>query len=154
MTEVEMVGWHHWLNGHESAQIPGVDDGQGGQACCSPWGCRESDMTEQLNWTELNLNAKLRNGLKCLEKKVHSSVTKSLKPTGECAKHQSPTYSLLGFSASSGFDSHHPLSLLSEGILFLLCSQIYLRNYIFLRDTWAENILSFKCVYIVLLLSW
>jgi hypothetical protein len=117
-------------------------------------GCRESDMTELLNWTELNLNANLRNGMKCLQKKVHSYVTKSLKPTGECAKHQSPTHSLLGFSASFGFHSRHQLSLLSEGILFLLCSQIYLRNYIFLRDTWAENVLRFKCVYIVLLHSW
>ena len=43
-TEDEMVGWHHRLNGHESEQAPGVD-GQGSLACCSPWGCRESDMT-------------------------------------------------------------------------------------------------------------
>ena len=47
-----MVGWHHWLNGHEFAQAPGVGDGQGGQACCSPWGQKELDMTERLNWTE------------------------------------------------------------------------------------------------------
>ena len=52
MTEDEMVGWHHQLNGHGSEEAPGVDDGQGSLACCSPWGCRESDMTEQLNWTE------------------------------------------------------------------------------------------------------
>ena len=48
-TEDEMVGWHHWLNGHESEQAPGVGDGQGGLACCSPWGCKQSDTTEQLN---------------------------------------------------------------------------------------------------------
>ena len=48
----EMVGWHHWLNEHESEQTLGVDDGQGGLACCSPWGCKESDMTEWLNWTK------------------------------------------------------------------------------------------------------
>ena len=51
MTE-EMVGWHHRLDGHEYEQAPGVDDGQGSLACCSPWGCKESDTTEQLNWTE------------------------------------------------------------------------------------------------------
>ena len=49
MTEDEMVGWHHWLDGHESEQAPGVRDGQGSLACCSPWGCKESDTTEWLN---------------------------------------------------------------------------------------------------------
>ena len=53
-TEDEMVGWHHWLNGHEFEWSPGVGDGQGGLACCSPWGHKESDTTELLNWTELN----------------------------------------------------------------------------------------------------
>ena len=43
-----MIGWHHRLNGHEFEQAPGVDDGQGSQACCSPWGRKESDMTERL----------------------------------------------------------------------------------------------------------
>ena len=49
----EMVGWHHRLNGHECEQAPGVGDGQGGLACCSPWSRKESDMTKQLNWTAL-----------------------------------------------------------------------------------------------------
>ena len=49
MTEVEMVGWHHRLNGRESEQAPGVGDGQGGLACCGPWAHKESDMTERLN---------------------------------------------------------------------------------------------------------
>ena len=49
MTEDEMVEWHHWLDGHEFEQAPGVGDGQGSLACCSPRGCKESDMTEQLN---------------------------------------------------------------------------------------------------------
>ena len=48
VTENEMVGWHHWLNGHEFKQIPGDSEGQESLACCSPWGCKESDtMTEQ-----------------------------------------------------------------------------------------------------------
>ena len=54
MTEDEMVGWHHRLDGHESEQAPEVGDGQESLACCSPWGHKESDMTDQLNrWTEL-----------------------------------------------------------------------------------------------------
>ena len=48
MTEDKMVGWHHQLDGHEFQQAPGVGDGQGSLACCSPWGYKESDMTEQL----------------------------------------------------------------------------------------------------------
>ena len=52
-TEEEMVGWHHWLNGHEFESTPGIGDGQGGLACCNSWGRKESDMTEWLNWTEL-----------------------------------------------------------------------------------------------------
>ena len=53
MREDEMVGWHHWLSGHEFEQAPGVGDGQGGLACCSPWDRKESDTTERLSWTEL-----------------------------------------------------------------------------------------------------
>ena len=46
-----MVGWHHRLDGHEFEQAPGVGDGQGSLACCSPWGCKESDATElQQEW--------------------------------------------------------------------------------------------------------
>jgi len=44
-----MVRWHHQLNGHEFEQIPGDGVGQGRLVCYSPWGCKESDMTEQLN---------------------------------------------------------------------------------------------------------
>ena len=53
-TEDEIVGWNHQLEGHEFEQAPGVGDGQGGLACCSPWSRKKSDMTEQLNWTELS----------------------------------------------------------------------------------------------------
>ena len=51
-TEDEMAGWHHRLDGHEFEWTPGVGDGQGGLACCSSWGHKESDTTEWLNWTE------------------------------------------------------------------------------------------------------
>ena len=53
MTEDEMVGWHHQLDGHEFEQAPGVGDGQGSPACCSLWGHKESDTTKRLNGTEL-----------------------------------------------------------------------------------------------------
>ena len=52
MTEDEMVGWHHRFDGHEFEQALGVGDGQGSLASCSPWGCKELDMTEGLNWTD------------------------------------------------------------------------------------------------------
>ena len=51
-TEDEMAGWHHWPNERESQWTPGVGDGQGGLACCDSWGCKESDMTERLIWSE------------------------------------------------------------------------------------------------------
>ena len=51
-TEDEMVRYYHWLDGNEFEQAPGVGDGQGSLACCSPWGHKELDTTEWLNWTE------------------------------------------------------------------------------------------------------
>ena len=54
MTEDEMAGWHHWLDGHEFEQAPGVVDGPGSLVCCSPWVRKELDPTERPNWTELN----------------------------------------------------------------------------------------------------
>ena len=52
-TEDELTGWHHRLDGREFEWTLGVGDGQGGLVCCNSWGCKESDMTERLNWTEL-----------------------------------------------------------------------------------------------------
>ena len=49
MTEDEMVGWHHRLNGHEFEQTLGDSEGQGSMVCCSPWSNKESDMTYRLN---------------------------------------------------------------------------------------------------------
>ena len=54
-TEDDMAGWHHRLDGHEFEWTPGVGDGQGGLTCYNSWDRKESDMTEQLNWTELNI---------------------------------------------------------------------------------------------------
>ena len=53
MTEDEMAGWHHWLDAHEFGWTLGVGDGQGGLVCCDSWGCKESDTTEWLNWTDI-----------------------------------------------------------------------------------------------------
>ena len=67
-----MVGWHHQLYGHEFEQALGVGDGQGGLACCSPWGCKQSDMTERLNLTKpkLMLQQTLESPLDCKEIKL------------------------------------------------------------------------------------
>ena len=65
-TEDEMVGWHHWLNGHGFGWTPGVGDGQGGLVCCGSWGRKESETTERLKWTELKLNREsFQNPLVC-----------------------------------------------------------------------------------------
>ena len=62
MTEDEMVGWHHRLNGHEFEQTPGDSEGQGGLACCSLWGRKESDTTEPLSNNE-NADTRCRVGV-------------------------------------------------------------------------------------------
>ena len=71
-----MVGWHHWLDGHEFEQAPGVGDGQGSLACCSPWGCKESDTTEQLNWLT---DHHCPHGMICSLKEPHSAKSKETK---------------------------------------------------------------------------
>ena len=59
-TEDEMVWWHHRCDGHEFEQVLGDGDGQGSLACCSPWGCKESETTEQLNWSEMDDEGKTK----------------------------------------------------------------------------------------------
>ena len=56
MTEDAMVRCHHWLNEHGFGWAVGIGNGQGGLACCGSWGCKESDMTERLNWSELKIS--------------------------------------------------------------------------------------------------
>ena len=68
MTEDEMTGWHHRLNGDEFEQIPGDGEGQGSLACCSPWGCKEWDMTQQLNNNSLVIMKQAITSLNVLEK--------------------------------------------------------------------------------------
>ena len=57
MTEDEMIGWHHQLDRYQSEEAVRVDDGEGSLTCCSPWGNKQSDTTEQLNWIEVNVIA-------------------------------------------------------------------------------------------------
>ena len=59
MTEDKMVGWYHRLNGHEFEQDLRDGEGQGGLACCRPWGCKELDTTEQLNCNKRNISSLL-----------------------------------------------------------------------------------------------
>ena len=70
MTEDEMVGWHHQLNGHEFEQAPGDGEGQGSLVCCSPWGHKESDTTEQQQQSEwiylISQHLNHQNSLSCL----------------------------------------------------------------------------------------
>ena len=68
MTEDEMAGWHHWLNGREFGWTPGVGDGQGGLVCCNSWGHKELDTTERLNWTKLNWSCIWEVELLCIQK--------------------------------------------------------------------------------------
>ena len=77
-TEDEMAGWHHWLDGCEFEWTPGVGVGQGGLACCNSWGHKESDMTERLDWTELNL----------AKNKMFLSILLSVRPWVSCVEIQ------------------------------------------------------------------
>ena len=71
-----MAGWHHLLDAHEFVWTPGVGDGQGGLERCDSWGYKESDTTEQLNWTELSTKErKANNNIKCQQNKFHGYKT-------------------------------------------------------------------------------
>ena len=73
MTEDEMVGWHHQLDGHEFDQAPGVGDGQGGLVCSSPWGRKDLDMTErQCKEIELIYNIVLLSGVQHSDSVMHT----------------------------------------------------------------------------------
>ena len=62
MTEDEMVRWYQWFNGHEFESTLGFDNGHGDLVCCSPWGHKESDITERLNWTEIEFPVSINLG--------------------------------------------------------------------------------------------
>ena len=94
MTEDEMAGWHHQLDGHKFEQVPGAGDGQESLACCSPWSCKDLDMTEWLNWTDECL---------CLYKKLDqvmglSAVYEILIPWHSHHTEESRTHTLIKYS--------------------------------------------------------
>ena len=91
MREGEMFGWHHLLSGHEFEQASGVGDGQGSLVCCSPWGCKQLDSTEQLIWTELNwtssseiMNPTLFTESYRFQLYIHSYFTEHCFPASAC----------------------------------------------------------------------
>ena len=73
-----MVGWHHRLDGHEFEPAPGYGEGQGDLVCCSPWGCKESDMTEQLNNNNKLKTTNFWPSRFSMISKFHSSVDKNI----------------------------------------------------------------------------
>ena len=84
-TEDEVVRWHHWHDGHGFGCTPGIGNGQGGLVCCGSWGCKQSDMTEWLNWTELNSYVIFRPALQSSlvnisEMQIHAPLPELLNP--------------------------------------------------------------------------
>ena len=75
-TQDEMVGWHDRLNGHEFEQALAVGDGRGSLACCSPWGCKELDVTEWLNWTDINMSSWWKNALTKFNTQLNKNTKK------------------------------------------------------------------------------
>ena len=121
-TEDEMVGWHHRHNGHESEWTPGVGDGQGGLACCSPWGRKESDMTERLNllnWTHPHLCSMKETGttahkrvLSCTSPPSPHTPSFLNRVTVPCLSTSSPSLSCHnGDQTELIFNNNHPLSM-------------------------------------------
>ena len=106
-----MVGWHHWVD--EFDHVPGVGDGWGSPTCCSPWGLKESDMTEWLNWTEL-LCANIRTAVvfKCF---LCTSIMLSILHL--FAHHNNPTkWELLLYFINEKNWGSERLSILSKNI--------------------------------------
>ena len=139
MTEDEMAGWHHWLDGREPEWTPGVSDGQGVLACCDSWGRKESDTTERLNWIELNTHITHMDFDKCivsctaiscycLVRKSHPTLLRHHgKIPHSSAIHPSlPLFLLYGFSFSSmSYKWNAIVCNLLEGLPFL--SNMHLR---------------------------
>ena len=105
-----MAGWHHCLDGRESEWTPGVGDGQGGLACCDSWGCKESDTTEQLNWTELNQSKRQSSPHSSLDSFIRGMVFSVYKRLVRKILQK-------GDGQGGGGCSHHTISLFSPDLL-------------------------------------
>ena len=110
MTEDEMAGWNYWLAGHEFEQALGVGNGQGSLACCSPWGSKESDTTEWLNWTELNQSKRGSSPYSSLDSFIRGMVFSVYKRL---------VHKILqkGDGQGGGGYSHHTISLFTHVLL-------------------------------------
>ena len=147
-TEDEMAGWHHWLDGCESEWTPGIGDGQGGLRCCDSWDCKESDMTERLNWTELNWTENTSHSFSNFVVLSTHLLYKILTNLGE----QHPRYNTFfcGFCVSSAYfydDTHHITCLHSFMWLPSLASILRAGNVlytfvIFQHLTWSLSFLN------------
>ena len=122
-TKDEMVGWHHWLDGCEFGWTPGVGDGQGGLACCNSWGRKESDMTELLNWTELNISVSAWEISKIRESYSYHFICISPSPFTWPNKQTPSEMSVCAPSTLTNlfcFTDMHPKTQDSKALLFLL----------------------------------
>ena len=125
MTEDKMAGWHHWLDAHEFGWTPGAGDVQEGLACCNSWGCKESDTTEWLNWTETVVE--VMKTMVISFKRSHASTATLSAPSPAAVQHQStPLPETPGHSQASLGQSFVGSLLLFPGswcIRFCLCLQ-------------------------------
>ena len=87
VTEDEIVGWHHWLDRHEFEQTPGAGEGQGSLACCYPWGCKDSNMTEQLK-NNNNRDYQKQKPVQIKVNKVDTTLVRLIKKTFQINKIQ------------------------------------------------------------------
>ena len=134
-----MAGWHHQLNGHEFEQSLGVGDGQGSLECCSSWGFKESDMTEELNWTELDCFHLI---LQIVLKRRDFYLLFTDKET-EAQSHWLP---LGGHAASSELELKS--SLIIAGVFHTVDAQVWILN------DWLAGLHSFpQPSYILLLMA-
>ena len=124
MTEYEMVGWHHRLNGHEFEQARGDGDGQESLECCSPFGHKKSDTTERLNWCnrKINVSMKITSALICIIRGVRALVF------------------YLGLITIGNTLRNHFRFFICKYKLFSILWENTCKGYIWLKDVWIVNI--------------
>ena len=141
--EDEMVGWHHRLNGHEFEQTQGDSEGQGSLACYSPWGCKESDMTD---WLNSNITAKLHKVLG--QRPTHfawktDQPQPGVTPAPSLPAPQGPLTSGVGRSPDLHFGAHCTCSVLQQSQAAHLSSLLWLWSFV--PSAWSCLFLKFNC---------